>query len=326
MTAPDATRVLVTGITGQDGGYLAERLLRSGCELHGLARHDDGPATEELLARTPEVTLHTGDLSDPEATASLVHELSPDVIYNLGGISSVARSWAEPVATMRICALTVAAMLEAAWKLTDEGHPVRFLQASSAEIYGNPATGPQDERTPIVPVNPYGAAKAAAHHLVGIYRQRGLHASTVVLYNHESPRRPTQFVTRKITSAAARIAGGDPAPLMLGNLDARRDWGWAPDYVEAMVRAVEHDASDDYVVATGTSHSVREFVAAAFAAAGIDDWEPFVRIDPEFLRPVDALDLRGDASHARDVLGWEPTVSFTDVVSRMVHTDLEGSR
>lgn len=314
-------KVLVTGITGQDGGYLADQLVARGAEIHGLVRGDDA-ATDELLRRTPGVRLHLGDLGDPDSTAALIRELAPEQIYNLGGLTSVAQSWVDPLLTARTNALTVAAMLHSAWELTAAGHPVRFLQASSAEIFGNPTARVQNEDTPIVPVTPYGAAKAYAHHLTKVYRERGMHAGSVILYNHESPRRPTQFVTRKITAAAARIAAGDRTPLLLGNLDARRDWGWAPDYVDAMVRAVQHDTPDDYVIATGVSHSVREFVGAAFTAAGVHEWEQHVQVDPAFFRPVDAVELTGDASRARTVLGWEPTVSFDELVSRMVQVDL----
>jgi GDPmannose 4,6-dehydratase len=200
--------------------------------------------------------------------------------------------------------------------------PVRFLQASSAEIFGEPEESPQTERTPIRPVNPYGTSKAFAHTMVGVYRTRGLHASAVILYNHESPRRPVQFVTRKITSTVAAIAAGRADELALGNLDARRDWGWAPDYVDAMVRAARADTAADFVIATGVSHSVRDFVTAAFAAAGIDDWADLVRIDPAFVRPVDPTELVGDATRARTQLGWSPTMSFAEIVSTMVATDL----
>lgn len=315
------TRVLITGITGQDGGYLAEQLAVGGAEIHGLVRDGDLTA-QDLLDRVPQAHLHTGDLTDTDAMAGLIGELRPDEIYNLAGISSVAQSWAEPTATGRITGLAVAGVLEAAWRQADSGHPVRFVQASSAEMFGNPASSPQNERTAIAPVSPYGAAKAFAHHLVGVYRGRGLHASTTILYNHESPRRPPMFVTRKITQAAARIAGGATEPLALGNLDALRDWGWAPDYVDAMVRAARHHDPGDYVIATGVAHSVRDFVAAAFAAAGIAEWQPHVRVDPAFFRPVDAVDLTGDATVARDLLGWQPTVQFEQIVARMVEVDL----
>ena len=198
-----------------------------------------------------------------------------------------------------------------------------MVQASSAEIFGEPERSPQDERTPVRPVNPYGAAKAYAHLMVDVYRHRDLHAVSVILYNHESPRRPTTFVTRKITSTVAAIAAGRAERLTLGNLDARRDWGWAPDYVDAMVRATRHDVPGDYVVATGRAHSVRDFVAAAFEHAGVTDWEPLVEVHADFIRPADPSLLVGDATVARERLGWSPTVTFEDLVGRMV--DAEGS-
>jgi GDPmannose 4,6-dehydratase len=311
----------VTGITGQDGGYLAEQLLAAGTVVHGLVRSaaEVGPTEHGY----PGVRVHVADLTDTAAVAALLAEIEPDEIYNLAGISSVARSWQEPVATGAVSGLAAAGVLQAAWELADRlGRQVAVVQASSAEIFGNPAGAPQDESTPIAPVTPYGAAKAYAHHMTRVYRGRGLHASTVILYNHESPRRPPAFVTRKITQGAALIARGDQDELALGNLDARRDWGWAPDYVDAMVRAARHDVADDYVIATGEAHSVRDFVAAAFAAAGIDDWRRFVRVDPAFVRPVDAVELTGNAARARDRLGWAPTVGFAEIVARMVRADL----
>ncbi|MDQ6657065.1 MAG: GDP-mannose 4,6-dehydratase [Actinomycetota bacterium] len=316
------SRVLITGITGQDGGYLAERLATAGDEVHGIVRDGDDAAAE-LLGRVPSAILHDGDISDTSGIAGLLHEIEPAQIYHLAGISSVAQSWEQPLATARVTGLAVAGLLDTAWELGQDGHPVHFVQASSAEMFGNPSTAPQNEATAIAPVSPYGAAKAYAHHLVGVYRARGLHASSLILYNHESPRRPPTFVTRKITSAAARIAAGSTETLTLGNLDARRDWGWAPDYVNAMVLAARHELPCDYVIATGVSHSVREFVAAAFAAAGVADWQTHVTTDPAFLRPVDAVELTGDAGKARHVLGWAPTVPFEEIVSRMVHADLD---
>ncbi len=199
---------------------------------------------------------------------------------------------------------------------------MRFLQASSAEIFGEPDHAPQDERTPIRPVNPYGAAKAFAHHACRVARARDLHAATVILYNHESPLRPRHFVTRRITSTVAAIARGDAERLVLGNLEARRDWGWAPDYVDAMVRATRADQPDDFVVATGVAHSVRDFVAAAFSHAGIEDWERLVEVDPALVRPADATQLVGDATRAATRLGWRPSVTFPEVVARMVEADL----
>jgi GDPmannose 4,6-dehydratase len=315
-------RALVTGITGQDGSYLAEALLADGWQVDGLVIPGD-PLLPDLRARAPQVTTHEGDLTDEAAITALVGRLEPDQIYNLGGISSVAFSWERPVLTAQVTGLGPGILLEAAWQLQQRlGRQVRVLQASSAEIFGQPESALQDESTPIRPVNPYGAAKAFAHHLVGVYRVRGLPASACVLYNHESPRRPDTFVTRKITKAAAMIAQGRQQSLRLGNLDTRRDWGWAPDYVDAMRRALAHDQPGDYVVATGEAHSVRDLVATAFAHAGVPDWTRHVEVDPELVRPGDATEQAGDATRARTVLGWRPTVSFEEMVGRMVDADL----
>lgn len=310
-------RALVTGVSGQDGSYLADRLVADGWEVHGVSRPDDDPAPlPEGLRR------HTLDFADREGLARLVAEVEPHQVYNLAGISSVARSWEAPVEVGEINGLAAVGLLEAAWQLQERtGRRVGVLQAASAEIFGEPAESPQTEHTPIRPVTPYGAAKAFAHTAVGVYRARGLHACSLILYNHESPRRPARFVTRKITRAAAAIADGSTETLRLGNLDARRDWGWAPDYVDAMVRAAAHEEADDYVVATGRSHAVRDLVDAAFAAAGIADWSGHVVVDPELFRPADATELVGDAGRARDRLGWAPTVGFTEMVARLVAAD-----
>ena len=313
---------LITGITGQDGGFLAERLLAEGASVHGLV-HVGDPQAADLLRRCPDVVLHDGDLTDEASLAAVMAAASPDEVFNLAGISSVAFSWERPVLTADVTALGAARLLEQAWQLQERrGTPVRFVQASSAEIFGDAEVSPQDETTPVRPISPYGAAKAFSHQLVGVYRHRGLHAVSAILYNHESPRRPATFVTRKITRTAARIAQGLETELVLGNLDARRDWGWAPDYVDAMLRAARHTCAGDYVVATGEAHSVREFVAAAFARAGVTDWEDRVRIDQAFVRPVDAVQQVGDATRARTELGWSPTVAFDELVGRMVDADL----
>lgn len=244
-------------------------------------------------------------------------------MFHLAGISSVAQSWQDPVLTAEVTGLAVARLLAAVQDAVEAGgRQVRVLQASSAEVFGDAEQVPQDEGTPLRPVSPYGAAKAYAQHLVGVHRGRGLHASCVVLYNHESPRRPPAFVTRKITQGAAEVALGRREELALGNLEARRDWGWAPDYVDAMVRAVRRDEPGDYVVATGETHTVGEFVAAAFRAAGVEDGERRVRVDPRFFRPADAAVQVGDATRARRELGWAPTVAFEEVVARMVEHDL----
>lgn len=308
----------ITGISGQDGSYLSERLVAEGYDVHALA------FSSEPSPRCPGVTLHRGDLTDVDRVRSVLVEIAPDEVYNLAAISSVARSWQEPDLTARVNGMAAVGLLESALQAQEAtGKRVRFVQASSAEIFGEPAESPQDEDTPIRPVNPYGAAKAYAHLMTGVYRSRDLHAVSAILYNHESPRRPAQFVTRKITAGVAAIARGDADSLTLGNLDARRDWGWAPDYVDAMVRAARSDVARDYVVATGEGRTVRDFVAAAFARVGATEWHPMVRVDESFVRPADPSDLTGDASRARRLLGWAPTVGFDDIVGRMVDADLE---
>ena len=315
-----STVALVTGASGQDGSYLVERLLAEGCEVHGLVR------AEDRSSRLPEaVTVHELDLGTaPDTLRDLPSRIGADEVWNLGGISSVAYSWAEPLKTALASGVAATALLEGCLRWQEQrGAAVRFLQASSAEIFGEPLHSPQDERTPIRPVSPYGAAKAFAHHAVGAMRHHGLFATSVILYNHESPRRPTTFVTRKITATVAAIARGEADTLRLGNLEARRDWGWAPDYVDAMYRAMRHDRADDYVIATGVAHSVEEFVAAAFAHAGISDWSRYVEVDPSLVRPVDPAILVGDADHARRVLDWSPTLTFAEVVGAMVAADLE---
>jgi GDPmannose 4,6-dehydratase len=315
-------RALVTGATGQDGSYLVEQLLAEGTEVHALSRPAGSETDSQPLPAG--VHQHVGDLSDGPGLEAMVADVRPTEIYNLGGLSSVALSWKEPALTAQVSGVAVGHLLKAAHDLQETtGGTVRFVQASSAEMFGRTSHVPQDERTPLRPLTPYGAAKAYAHHLVGVWRARGLHASSCILYNHESPRRPEAFVTRKITVGAARIARGLQDELAMGNLDARRDWGWAPDYVSAMVLAARDPMGRDYVVATGVSHSVRDFVRAAFDAAGIEDWERYVTLDPRFARPSDAPELVGDPTRAREVLGWSPSVPFEDVVRRMVRHDLD---
>ena len=311
------TRAFITGIGGQDGTYLAERLLAEGVEVHALAHE------QEPLPELPDVELHPGELTRVDEVRDLLLDLAPDEVYNLAALSSVARSWREPDLTARVNGLAAVALMESALRVQERGgQPVRFVQASSAEIFGQPDASPQDEGTPVRPINPYGAAKAYAHLAVEVHRRRDLHAVSAILYNHESPRRPPTFVTRKITSTVAAIACGREERLTLGNLDVRRDWGWAPDYVDAMVRAARADTARDYVIATGVSHSIRDFVDAAFRHARITDWTALVDIDAALVRPADATDLAGDATRAREELGWEPLVTFEDVVGRMVDADL----
>ena len=267
--------------------------------------------------------LHTGDLRDSKLLASLIHDIRPDEIYNLAGKSSVAESWNDPLETVALSGGAVAAMLDGAWRLQEtSGMPVRFVQASSAEIFGVPAEVPQTEKTPIMPVSPYGAAKAFGHFLVAAFRARGLHASSAILFNHESPLRPERFVTRKITSTVARIARGSTEKLTLGNLHISRDWGWAPEYMQALQLMARADSPGDFVIGTGTMNSIRDFVTLAFAEVGISDWEPLVEVNDDLRRPVDPPAQLADSSKARDLLGWQPLVGFEELVSRMVQADL----
>ncbi|GAB3029849.1 GDP-mannose 4,6-dehydratase [Parafrigoribacterium mesophilum] len=311
----------ITGLTGQDGSYLADQLLAEGWSVHGLVRLSSDDGEQDVRA---EVVQHAGDLTDEAALTSLVLDLMPDVIFNLGGISSVAYSWQEPVRTGLVSGIPVATLLSACWTAREaSGKEIRMLQASSSEVFGVSNTQLQSETAPIKPVSPYGAAKAFGQQLIAIYRERGLHASSAILFNHESPRRPAQFVTRKITREVARIARGLSTSLTLGNLDVARDWGWAPDYVDAMVRIALAPAAADYVVATGKAHSVRDFVDAAFRAAGIEHWDGLVSLDARFARPADTPVMRGDNSKLRSELGWTPTKSFDEIVKLMVAHDLE---
>lgn len=309
-----ARKAFITGASGQDGSYLSERLLHEGWEVHALSHGVDSRLDSRVQG-------HTGDLSDVERLRLVISSLQPDVVFNLGGLSSVADSWHQPERSSLINGTAVSALLDASFDVQERtGRRVAFVQASSAEIFGAPAQSPQNEETPLRPINPYGAAKAYAHQMVAIYRKRGLAASSAILYNHESPRRSVRFVTRKITSQVAAIAAGSGQRLALGNLEARRDWGWAPDYVEAMVRMTTSEP-DDFVIATGISHSVRDFVDASFASLGIQDWEPYVYIDDGFSRPNDAAELRGDATKAAKHLGWLPSIAFEEIVTRMTRHD-----
>jgi GDPmannose 4,6-dehydratase len=311
----------MTGITGQDGHYLAENLVGEGAQVHALVR-DLSSVSSELRERLPGVVLHEGDLDDHDYLKGLILEVAPDEIYNLGGISSVALSWQDPVKTAAVTGTSVAALLQAALDLQDSvGRQVRFVQASSVEIFGQAEVSPQTESTPLRPTTPYGAAKAFAHNLVGIYRGRGLLASTGILYNHESPRRPEKFVSRKISMGVARIAAGLQDTITMGTLDVYRDWGWAPDYVAGLQLALRYETADDYVFASGEPRTVSDFVATAFELVGIDDWSRHVEIDQRFVRPVEIRSMNGDSSKARSVLGWQPTARFEDIVARMVEHD-----
>jgi GDPmannose 4,6-dehydratase len=315
------TVAFVTGIAGQDGRLLAQRLAGEGVQVHGMVLPSDDLAAVAALLPAG-VRLHAADLTDAGAVAGAIGEAAPDEVYNLGGISSVALSWEQPALTGAVTGLGAVHVYAAAAAVQERtGRRVRVVQASSSEIFGEPDRTPQDEGTSIRPVSPYGAAKAYAHHMAHAFRSRGLFVATCIFYGHESPLRPETFVTRKITAAVARIAR-DGGTVTLGNLDARRDWGWAPDYVDAMVRAVRHDEPDDFVVASGQAHSVADFVVAAMRHAGVADWKAHVVSDPALVRPAEAAVQVGDASKARRVLGWAPSVGFDELVARMVDHDV----
>jgi GDPmannose 4,6-dehydratase len=308
-------RALITGIGGQDGSYLAELLLERGHEVVGIVPQLDSPY-ESLAGIRNRVELLQVDLLDEAALARSLREHGPGEVYNLASPSFVPMSWQEPVRTAEFAAVGVTALLEAI-RAVDPA--IRMYQASSSEIFGEPTVVPQTEDTPLHPVTPYGVAKAYGHFIVGSYRRRyGLHASCGILYNHESPRRPTDFLPSKVAHAAAAISLGLERELALGDLQAQRDWGYAGDYVEAMSLMVQQDEPGDYVVATGVLHTVEELVELAFERVGLD-WREHVRVDPALMRGTAELhDLVGDASKARRTLGWSPRVGFDDLVRLLV--------
>ena len=316
-------RSLITGANGQDGVYLIERLLGEGHDVHGMCHSADG--ARRLLEQFPSVTAHVADLENAMRIRDLIDEIEPTRVFNLAGNTSVARSWDEPAETADVLGVGPIRLLEASWKLSQRlGRDVRMLQASSAEIFGDATEVPQTENTPRRPVTPYGAAKEFAHEMAGVYRARGMYVSSAVLYNHESPRRPETFVARKIAKAVARISLGQQATITLGNIDVQRDWGYAPDYVDAMIRIMSQPASGDYIVATGVSHTVRDFLAEAFSAAGVTGWQDRVIIDPGLYRPADPQQLVGDPSKLRSI-GWSPSVSFRELVGIMVGAELDAA-
>lgn len=318
-------RALITGITGQDGMYLAELLLSKNYEVFGLIRGQNNPKYELIHTILPEVKLLTGDLTDVSSLVRVLHIAQPDEIYNLGAISFVAYSWENASLTSDVTGKGVLNILEATRLYADTDiSKVRFYQASSSEMYGKVQQVPQSESTLLWPRSPYGVAKVFGHYMTINYRESyGMHASSGILFNHESPRRGPEFVTRKITQAVARIKLGLQDKITLGNLDAKRDWGFAGDYVDAMWRMLQQDEGDDYVVATGETHSIEEFLTLAFNEVGITDWRPFVEQDPRFMRPAEVDLLIGDPAKAKTQLGWEPKVSFPELVSMMVASDLK---
>ncbi|MBX3411262.1 MAG: GDP-mannose 4,6-dehydratase [Pirellulales bacterium] len=316
-------RALITGITGQDGAYLAELLLEKGYEVHGMVRRASTSGFERITHLCDRVTLHQADLLDQLSIVRLLDEVRPQEVYNLGAQSFVPTSWVQPLLTSEFTALGVTRVLEA---IRHVDPTIRFYQASSSEMFGDVREEPQNEQTPFWPRSPYGVAKVYAHWITVNYRESyGMFACSGILFNHESPKRGKEFVTRKVTDAVARIKLGVQDKLRLGNLDAQRDWGFAADYVRAMWLMLQRDRADDYVIATGQKHSVRELVERAFACVGLDA-DKYVECDPTLLRPAEVNTLRGDASKARRELGWEPTVSFEQLVRLMVEADLERVR
>lgn len=321
-------RALITGITGQDGLYLAELLLAKGYDVFGLIRGQNNPKRSLVEETVPGVQLLTGDLGDLSSLLRALEIAQPDEVYNLGAISFVAYSWENARVTSEVTGMGVLNILEAVRLYShDDPARVRFYQASSSEMFGKVQEVPQRESTLLWPRSPYGVAKVFGHYMTINYRESyGMHASSGILFNHESPRRGPEFVTRKISIAVARIALGLQDDVVLGNLDAKRDWGFAGDYVEAMWRMLQQPEADDYVVATGETHSIGELLDLAFHAVGIDDWSRYVKQNPAFMRPAEVDLLVGDPSKAQDVLGWKREVDFQGLVKMMVENDLEEQR
>jgi GDPmannose 4,6-dehydratase len=322
-------RALVTGITGQDGSYLAEYLLEQGYEVWGMVRGQENPKISTIQRLIPDLQFVGGDLLDQGSLISALETVQPDEVYNLGAISFVPVSWSQAELTAEVTGVGVLRMLEAVRIVSGVGRgatadraTIRFYQASSSEMFGKVRQTPQDELTPFHPRSPYGVAKCYGHYITQNYRESyGLFAVSGILFNHESPRRGVEFVSRKVTLSAARIKLGLDSELRLGNLDAQRDWGFAGDYVRAMHLMLQTPTPDDYVIGMGETHSVRELVELAFAAADLD-WQQYVRTDPRFVRPAEVDLLKADPTKAREQLGWKPTVSFPELVQMMVEADL----
>jgi GDPmannose 4,6-dehydratase len=314
-------RALITGITGQDGSYLADLLLEKGYEVHGMVRRASTEKFERIEHIRDRIVLHQGDLLDQRSLVDTLRAAQPEEIYNLAAMSFVAVSWIQPTLTAEFTGVGVTRMLEAMREVCPDA---RFYQASSSEMFGKVLEVPQSETTPFYPRSPYGVAKAYGHFITVNYRESyDLFAVSGILFNHESPRRGLEFVTRKITWHAAAIKHGKRDGLKLGNLDARRDWGYARDYVEAMWLMLQQDTPEDFVIATNQDHSVRECVEIAFEEAGLGDWEPYVELDSALVRPAEVDHLIGDYAKAERVLGWKPTTSFEELIRLMTRADLQ---
>ncbi len=324
---------LITGITGQDGSYLAEHLLSEGYAVYGLVRGQANPKRSVVESMLPDVKIVEGDLLDQASLINIVQQVKPDEIYNLAAISFVPLSWNQAELTGEITGLGVLRVLEAIRLVTgasssrsDAGAGMKFYQASSSEMFGKVRESPQNEKTPFYPRSPYGVAKVYAHYITVNYRESyNIYACSGILFNHESPRRGPEFVTRKISIGAARIKLEKQQELVMGNIDSKRDWGYAGDYVRAMHMMLQQDEPDDYVIGTGEAHSPREFADLAFKSLGLN-YEDFIRQDPQFMRPAEVDHLLADPAKANDKLGWKPTVDFAELVKLMVESDLENER
>ena len=318
-------RAFITGITGQDGQHLAEFLHEKGYEVFGMVKGQSNPKADLIHERFPYVETVPGDLADLPSLVKAIEQAQPDEVYNLAAISFVAMSFNQAELTANVTGTGVLRMLEAIRMVGgSQDNPIRFYQASSSEMFGQVRETPQTEQTPFHPRSPYGCAKVFGHDITVNYRESyGLFACSGILFNHEGPRRGHEFVTRKVTSSAARIKLGLQDELVMGNLDSKRDWGYAGDYVKAMWLMLQQDEPDDYVVATGETHTIEEMVELAFAEVGIDDWRRYVRQDPKFFRPAEVDLLIGDPSKACTKLGWRPEVAFDELIKRMVANDLE---
>lgn len=315
-----AKRALITGITGQDGSYLAELLLSEGYDVYGVVRRASTENYERIEHLRGQITLLQADLLDQSSLVQAIRESNPSELYNLAAQSFVPTSWAQPVLTAEFTAIGVTKVLEAMRAVNPE---IRFYQASSSEMYGKVLEVPQSEDTPFYPRSPYGVAKVYGHYITVNYRESyNLHASSGILFNHESPRRGLEFVTRKVTDGVSRIKLGLATELRMGNLDSQRDWGFAGDYVKAMWLMLQQDTPDDFVVATGETHTVKELVQLAFDRVGLD-WEKYVVIDPRFIRPAEVDLLIGEPAKAKNVLGWVPQTSFQTLVNMMVDADMD---
>ena len=317
-------RALVTGITGQDGRHMSELLQSKGYQVFGMVRGQNNPKLQTVMDENPALELVEGDLRDLSSLIAAVEQVQPDEVYNLGAMSFVALSFRQPELTADITGVGVLRMLEAIRIVGGaDANPIRFYQASSSEMFGKVRETPQTEQTPFHPRSPYGVAKVFGHYTTLNYRESyGIHASSGICFNHEGERRGLEFVTRKITNGVARIELGLQEKISLGNLESQRDWGYAGDFVEAMWMMLQQDQPDDYVIATGETHTIGEFLDLAFRCAGIDDWTPYVEQDQRFMRPAEVDLLLGDPTKARTKLGWTPRVSFEDLVARMYAHDL----